>query len=199
MKTIKRSAEALLLTFAMLTMAGCSLTQSKSFDFTTLSCETSFVKHFKYDEIEVLKFQARQNKSIFLMGATEGAENCTTYPCQTCKYYICKDPKFTDIKFYNKSENKIYSMSGKKSNEHNSNFVNKWVNKDIVKNSNSDYVFNINHRDGYEYEQVFNIYNGHLVYEIATPIHVSNKLYVSSCDVQILDIYNGFYTNYIMQ
>lgn len=195
MKIIKGIIKPLLITSALFILSGCSTTsQTTSFDFTKLSCGITFVKHFKYDEVEVLKFRSHQNKSILLMGSVKGMENCESYPCSTCKFYICKDPRFQDIKYYNESENKIYSMSGKKTNNKNNNYVDKWTHKDIVKGSNADYVFNITHRDGFEYEQVFNINNGYLVYEIATPIKVSNNLYISTCDVEALDVYNDFYT-----
>lgn len=199
MKIVKGFISLLLVTFALLTLTGCSTTsKTTTFDFTKLSCGTSFVKHFKYDEVEILKFKSHQNKSVLLMGNIDGIEKCEKYPCTTCKLFMCKDPQFTDIKYYNEAENKIFSMNGKKTNNRNSNYVDKWIHKNIVKGSNANYVFNISHRDGYEYEQVFNIDNGYLVYEIATPIKVDKEIYISSCDVKALDTYNGFYTSYII-
>ena len=200
MKIVKGFINSLLVTFALLSINGCSTaSKTRTFDFTKLSCGTSFVKHFKYDEVEMLKFKSHQNKSVFLIGKFDGVEKCDKYPCTTCKLFICKDPQFTDIKYYNESENKIFSMHGKKTNDRNSNYVDKWTHRDIVKGSNADYVFNISHRDGYEYEQVFNINNGYLVYEIATSIQIDKKIYISPCDVKALDTYNSFYTSYRIQ
>ena len=112
---------------------------------------------------------------------------------------MCKDPQFTEIKYYNEAENRIFSMTGKKTNDKNTNYVDKWIHRDSIKDSNADYVFNITHREGYEYEQVFNINNGYLVYEIATPIKVDKEIYISPCDVKALDTYSSFYTSYQIQ
>lgn len=196
MKKIKGLLNPLLLSFGILTISGCATSETTTFDFTKMSCGTTFVKHFKYDEVEALKFRSHQNKSVLLMGAIKGMEKCDSYPCSTCKFYICKDPRFKEIQYYNESEHKIYSMSGKKTNNKNSNYVDKWIHKDVVETSKADYVFNITYQDGFEYEQVFNINNGYLVYEIATPIKVSNSLYISTCDVEALDKYNSFYSPY---
>lgn len=198
MKVFKGFNKSFLLTFAMLTLSGCAIhSKTTSFDFTSLSCGTGFVKHFKYDEVEVLKFKSHQNKSVFFMGKVDGVEKCTTYPCHTCKLFMCKDPTFYDIKYYNATENKIFSMNGRKTNENNINYIDKSVRQDIIKGSNADYVFNVTDRkDGYEYEQVFNLTNGLLVYEIATPIIVKKETYISECDVKALDRYNSFYLPY---
>lgn len=200
MKIVKGFLNPLLITFAFLTVTGCSTpSKTTSFDFTKMSCGVGFVKHFKYDEVEILKFKSQKNKSVLLTGKIDGVEECKTYPCTTCKLFMCKDPQFTEIKYYNEAENRIFSMTGKKTNDRNTNHVDKWIHRDTIKGSNADYVFNITHREGYEYEQVFNINNGYLVYEIATPIKVDKEIYISPCDVKALDTYSSFYTSYQIQ
>lgn len=115
MKIVKGFLNPLLITFAFLTVTGCSTpSKTTSFDFTKLSCGVGFVKHFKYDEVEILKFKSQKNKSVLLTGKIDGVEECKTYPYTTCKLFMCKDPQFTEIKYYNEAENRIFSMTGKK-------------------------------------------------------------------------------------
>lgn len=182
-----------IISILLFTLTGCSSYMTRDNGITTLSCNTGYVKHLKYDENEVSKFKKKRHKTAFLTGNIEDIGKCDTYPCVTCKLFMCKKTEYKSVKYYDKKDGVIFEAKSSQVSKDNLNYVKHFSKTKITGKIKADYIWNVYSKDGLEYEQVYNKKNGYLVYEMITPEKLETETYVNECDVNAYSIFNEFY------
>jgi len=183
----------LLLVMMSVIIGGCISFTDKQGKMTLLKCESSYVKLLKYNEQEINIFKNNKKKSIYLQSKIKDIDNCNSYPCKTCKLFMCKDPRFDVVK-YQTDDNQKKQFSGIVVDDHDAYSIKRFTQENI-QSLNSDYVWDIYHLNGFEYEEIYNSQNGQLVYQIITPVSTDKKNVVSECDAQVYSTFNEFYNH----
>lgn len=177
----------------ILLLTACSNFKTNENGITTITCNSGYVKHLKYDEREIRKFKEKRKKSAFLIGDIDDIGKCDRYPCNTCKLFMCKDAHFDSIKYVDSKNGQIFESESYELTNDNQNYVKKFSKMKKIKKLKSDYIWNVYSKDNLEYEQVFNKNNGYLVYEMIIPDKLTEKVVVNECDVSAYSIFNNFY------
>lgn len=179
-------------------LTGCSTYKTVDGNVETLSCQSGYVKHLKYNVIEVNNFKTDKHKTAFLISTVNNIDECNGYPCRTCTLFLCKNPHFDIVTYYSDDKKEFTSLPMPQYVPSNSNYdyLKKSSKMEFVEvNHKANYLWNIFVQNDEEHEQLFNKKTGNLIYEMITPVRVNVNTYVNDCDVNAYSIFDGFYSH----